>query len=254
MDYTPSEMMIVCSARALAGERVVFVGVGRPNIACNLARRTVAPDLELIYESGVIGAMPAELPLSIGDDCLVSGAISVCPMADLFGLYLQGGRIEVAFVGAAQIDRFGNINTTVIGDYEHPQVRLPGSGGACEIAIHAQKVYIITRLAKRCFVEKLHFVTSAGHLDGSPGERSRLGMPGGGPHLVVTDRALFGFDQETGEMILTSLHPGVTLDEVQSEVGWPLKIAPELSQTVPPTAEELRIIRQELDPQGMYRR
>jgi glutaconate CoA-transferase subunit B len=247
-------MMIVCSARALAGERVVFVGVGRPNIACNLARRTVAPDLELIYESGVIGAMPAELPLSIGDDCLVSGAISVGSMADLFGLYLQGGRIAVAFMGAAQIDRYGNLNTTVIGDYDHPRVRLPGSGGACEIAIHAHKVYIMTRLEKRSFVEKLDFVTSAGHLDGTPGARARLGMPGGGPQLVVTDRALFRFDRATGEMMLSSLHPGVTVDEVRAEVGWPLKVAPDLATTAPPTPEELRIMRQELDPQGLYLR
>lgn len=251
-DYTPSELMITASARALAGERIVFVGVGRPNIACNLARRTVSPDLELVYESGVIGAQPARLPLSIGDPTLVSGAASVCPMTDLFMNYLQGGRIEVAFLGAAQIDRFGNLNSTIIGDYAKPKVRLPGSGGACEIAIHAQKIFIITPLSKRTFVEKIDFITSPGHLDGRPGQRQKLGMPGRGPQLVVTNKAVFGFDQQTGEMTLQTLHPGVTVEEVQEGVSWPLKSAPEVGTTEAPTAEELRIIRQELDPDGIY--
>lgn len=250
-DYTPSELMIACSARALAGERVVFVGVGLPNIACNLAQRTVSPDLELVYESGVFGAHPARLPLSIGDPTLVSGAVSVCPMSDLFMNYLQGGRIEVAFLGAAQIDRFGNINTTVIGDYRQPKVRLPGSGGACEIAIHAQKVFVIVRLSKRAFVDRLGFTTSAGHLNGKPGERKSLGMPGAGPKLVVTDKAIFRFDDD-GEMILSSVHPGVTPEAVQAEVSWPLKMATDLVVTPPPSAEELRIMRAELDTEGIY--
>src|SRR5918911_713558 len=155
MDYTPSEMMIVAAARALAGVRTVFVGVGLPNIACNLARQTVAPQLELIYEAGVYGARPSRLPLSIGDPTLVSGAMSVVPMADLFGLYLQGGLVEAALLGGAQVDRFGNLNTTVIGDYSAPKVRLPGSGGACEIAINARKILVIMRQAKRSFVERL---------------------------------------------------------------------------------------------------
>jgi len=244
--------MITASARALAGERVVFVGVGLPNIACNLARHTVAPDLELVYESGVFGARPARLPLSIGDPSLVSGATLACPMPDLFMYYLQGGRIEVAFLGAAQIDRFGNINTTVIGDYQRPKVRLPGSGGACEIAIHARKVFVITPLSKRTFVDRIDFSTSAGHLTGRPGERAVLGMPGQGPQLVVTNKAVFRFDQDTGEMFLASIHPGVTVEEVQTEVGWPLRVAPDLGTTEPPTPEELRLIREELDPDGAY--
>src|SRR5947207_4272111 len=173
---TASEMMIVVAARVLAGARTVFVGVGLPNVACNLARITVAPDLELIYESGVYGARPERLPLSIGDPALVSGALSVVPMADLFGLYLQGGRIEVALLGGAQVDRFGSLNTTVIGDYERPRVRLPGSGGAAEIAINARRVFHVLRLSRRSFVERLDFVTS-------PGRAVR----GGGPELVVTD-------------------------------------------------------------------
>ena len=250
-EYTPSEMMIVAAARALVGVRTVFVGVGLPNVACNLARRTVAPGLELIYESGVYGARPARLPLSIGDPTLVSGATSVCSMADLFGLYLQAGRVEVAFLGGAQIDRFGNLNTTVIGDYAHPRVRLPGSGGACEIAINAQRVFIIMRLKRRAFVERLDFLTSPGHLGGA-GERAALGMPGGGPQTVVTDKCVFRFDEATQEMTLVSLHPGVPLAKVQAEVGWELKVAQYLRETEPPTAEELRLLREELDPQGIY--
>src|SRR5215212_9077498 len=159
-DYTPSEMMIVAAARALGGVRTVFVGVGLPNIACNLARHTVAPQLELIYEAGVYGARPARLPLSIGDPTLVTGALSVVSMADLFGLYLQRGLVEAALLGGAQIDRYGNLNTTVIGDYAHPKTRLPGSGGACEIAIHARRVVIISRLSPRAFPERVDFITS----------------------------------------------------------------------------------------------
>ncbi len=250
-DYTPTEFMIVSSARALAGERIVFVGVGLPNIACNLARRTVAPDLELVYESGVFGARPSRLPLSIGDPTLVPGATSLCPMADLFMNYLQAGRVESAFLGAAQIDRFGNLNSTVIGDYHKPKVRLPGSGGACEIAIHAQKIFMIMRLKKRAFVQRLDFCTSAGHLSGRKGERAALGIPGQGPKQVITDMAIFGFDEDSGEMTLAATRPGVSVEEVQSEVSWPLKIAPDLKEAEPPTPEELRLIREELDPQGV---
>src|SRR6266536_4822279 len=161
--YSPSEMMIAAAARALGGVRTVFVGVGLPNIACNLARHTVAPQLELIYEAGVYGARPSRLPLSIGDPTLVSGATSVVSMADLFGLYLQGGLVEVALLGGAQIDRYGNLNTTVIGDYANPKTRLPGSGGACEIAINAQRTFMIMRLKRRAFVDKVDFLTSPGH-------------------------------------------------------------------------------------------
>jgi glutaconate CoA-transferase subunit B len=245
-------MMIVTAARALMGVRTVFVGVGLPNIACNLARRTVAPDLELIYESGVYGARPARLPLSIGDPTLISGATSVCSMIDLFGLYLQGGLVQVAFLGGAQIDRLGNLNTTVIGDWENPKVRLPGSGGACEIAINAQRIFIIMRLKSRAFVERLHFLTSPGHLGGLA-ERETLGLPGAGPQLVVTDKCVFGFDAETREMTLKTLHPGVTPAEVKEAVAWELAVAPDLAETGPPTGEELRLLREELDPEGMYR-
>src|SRR5881628_2346580 len=164
--YTLTEMMIVAAARQLAGEGVCFVGVGPPNIACNLAQRTVAPDLELVYESGVFGSRPGRLPLSIGDPTLVTGSTLVTNQFELFAYYLQGGLIDVGFLGASQIDRHGNINTTVIGRYDNPKVRLPGSGGACEIAINVKKVFVIMPQSKRTFVERVDFVTSPGHLAG----------------------------------------------------------------------------------------
>src|SRR5256714_4723043 len=229
--YTPSEMMIVSAARALAGVSTVFVGVGLPNIACNLARSTVAPDLELIYESGVYGAQPARLPLSIGDPTLVTGATSVISMADLFGLYLQGGLVETALLGGAQIDCHGNLNTTVIGSYNDPTVRLPGSGGACEIAINAQRVFIIMSLKKRAFVERLDFITSPGHAE----DAGQSVLQGKGPQLVITDKALFNFENAEREMQLVSLHPGVTFDEIADAVGWEVRRAETISETPPPT-------------------
>jgi len=250
--YSDSEMMVAVAARVLKGARTVFVGVGLPNIACNLARYTVAPDLELIYESGVYGARPERLPLSIGDPTLVSGATSVVSMADLFGLYLQRGLVEVALLGGAQIDRFGNLNTTVIGDYKKPKTRLPGSGGACEIAINAQRTFMIMRLKRRAFVDKLDFLTSPGHLTGGD-SRARLGLPGGGPELVITDKAILNFDNPEREMQLSQLYPGVTAKDVQAEVGWQLRLATTIGETAAPTAEELHLIRDEVDPQGMYR-
>jgi glutaconate CoA-transferase, subunit B len=252
-DYTAAEMMIAASARELADARVVFVGVGLPNIACNLAQRTVAPHLELVYEAGVYGARPSRLPLSIGDPCLVTGATAVVPMSQLFQFYLQGGLIDVGFLGVAQIDRFGNLNTTVIGDYRQPKVRLPGSGGACEIALMCRRVLIITRLSRRTFVERLDFVTSPGFLGGGD-ERARLGAGGEGPAAVITDMGIFRFHPATREMTLASLHPGCTVEGVQEQVSWPLRVATELADTPPPTAEELHIMRVELDPTGLLRK
>jgi len=253
--FSKSEMMIVAAARELAGQRVCFVGVGLPNIAVNLAKRTVAPDLELVYEAGVFGARPARLPLSIGDPTIVTGATAVTSMFELFSYYLQGGLIDVGFLGAAQIDRFGNINTTVIGDdYAHPSTRLPGSGGACEIAINARRVFVIMRQSKRSFVERIDFRTSPGNLGGAAGAasiRREQGWLGSGPSVVVTDLAVYHFD-ETGEMRLDALHPGATLEAVRDTIGWEPKVAPELATTPEPTAEELRLIRVELDPDGTY--
>ncbi len=250
--FTASEMMIVAAARALAGARTVFVGVGLPNIACNLARRTVAPDLELIYEAGVFGARPNRLPLSIGDPTLVSRSLCTTSMSDLFGYYLQGGRVDVGFLGGAQVDRFGNLNTTVISAYESPKVRLPGSGGACEIAIHARRLFYIMRLSRRAFVGSLDFLTSPGFLEGGDA-RQKLGMPGAGPQLVVTDKALFDFDAPNHEMRLTSLHPGISLEEVRTAIGWEVRVAEKIDQTPVPTRQELECIRLELDPGGAYR-
>jgi glutaconate CoA-transferase subunit B len=247
--YTAAEMMIVVSARQLAGERVCFVGVGPPNIACNLAKRTVAPDLELVYESGVFGSVPARLPLSIGDPTLVSGSIQVTSMFELFAYYLQAGLIDVGFLGASQIDRFGNINTTVIGGYDTPKVRLPGSGGACEIAINAKKVFVIMPQSKRSFVERIDFVTSPGHIGGT-----RPKGWGAGPSVVVTGLGVYRFRDDTGEMELSSLHPGVSLDDARDNTGWDLKSAANLEMTPSPTDEELRLIREELDPAGAYTR
>lgn len=252
MDYTPSELMIVTAARALKGSRVVFVGVGLPNIACNLARRSHSPQMELVYESGVFGARPARLPLSIGDPTLVSGATSVTSMLDLFTLYLQGGLVDVALLGGAQIDRYGNLNTTVIGDYRQPKVRLPGSGGACEIAINARETLIITRLQRRTFVKKLDFMTSPGHLEGG-NSRQKMDYPGNGPSLVITDRALFNFDNDEREMTLVAVAPGHTTEAIQDEVGWSLRVSPEVSEMEPPSTRDLSIIRDQLDPKGLYR-
>ena len=254
--FSKSEMMIVAAARELAGQRVCFVGVGLPNIAVNLAQRTVAPDLELVYEAGVFGAKPARLPLSIGDPTIVTGATAVTSMFELFSFYLQGGLIDVGFLGAAQIDRFGNINTTVIGDYAEPATRLPGSGGACEIAINARQVFVIMRQSQRSFVDQIDFRTSAGNLGGAADSeriRREQGWIGRGPSVVVTDLAIWHFD-ETGEMRVDSLHPGVTVDDVRAATGWDPKVSGSLGMTPAPTPDELRLIREELDPGGAYTR
>ncbi len=250
MDYTASELMTVNAARLLKDGDRVFVGVGLPNLACNLARRTHAPNLVMIYEAGVIGARPARLPLSIGDPTLVSGSCSVCSMYDIFSLYLQRGNVDVGFLGGAQIDRYGNINATVIGDYAQPKVRLPGSGGSMEIAAWANRCYIITPHQNRRFPARVDFRTSAGFLDGG-GARAASGVRGAGPRAVVTNLGILQPD-ETGELLLSALHPGVTLEQARDNTGWELKAAGQLEVTPPPSDHELRILREELDPQGIY--
>jgi len=243
--------MAAVAARELGNREVVFVGIGLPNLACNLARALQAPDLVLIYESGAVGAVPERLPVSIGDPSLVTGSLMVCSMADVFQLFLQNGKIEVGFLGGAQVDRWGNINTTVIGPYQKPKVRLPGSGGAAEIAVHAQRVLIISRLSTRAFPAELDFVTSPGQR--SKGKsRAELGMPGAGPIKVITDKGVLERDEETGEMVLTRLYPGVTVDEVKANVGWPLRVQDHLEQVSPPSQEELRLLREVLDPKRLY--
>jgi glutaconate CoA-transferase subunit B len=253
LGYSKSELMIAASARQLGGVSNCFVGVGLPNIVCNLAQRTVAPELQLVYESGAYGARPERLPLSIGDPTLATGSTAVTSMFELFAFYLQAGLIDVAFLGGAQIDRHGNLNTTVIGDYAEPTVRLPGSGGACEIAIHARQILVIMRQAQRSFVERLDFRTSPGH-SGDPAHDAARGWHGSGPTSVVTDLATFAFDDVSGEMTLRTTHPGVSLDDVRSSMGWDPRLADDVGTTPPPTDEELRLIREELDPGRVYAR
>jgi glutaconate CoA-transferase, subunit B len=248
--YSASELMTINAARLLRDGEVVFVGVGLPNLACNLARRTHAPNLVMIYEAGVIGAQPARLPLSIGDPTLVSGALAVCSMYDIFAFYLQRGNVDVGFLGGAQIDRFGNINATVVGDYKHPKVRLPGSGGSMEIAAWANRCYIITPHQKRRFPEKVDFRTSAGFLSGRE-ERAAAHLRGAGPQAVVTNLGILEPD-ESGELVLTALHPGATLEQARENTGWALKAADQPRITDALSTEELRILREELDPNGIY--
>jgi len=240
-------MMVVAAARELRDGEVVFVGIGLPNLACNLARLTHAPNLVMIYESGAVGARPERLPLSIGDPSLVTGSLMICGMADVFQLLLQNGRIEVGFLGGAQVDRYGNINTTVVGDYEHPKVRLPGSGGAPEIAIHAKRTLVIARLDKRAFPERVDFITSPGHR-ARGGTRSELKMPGAGPVRVITDRGTLSANPETGELELEALYPGVSVEDVRAGVGWNLVVRDVLEDFESPTPDELRLLREVVDP------
>lgn len=244
-------MMAAVAARELSDGEVVFVGIGLPNLACNLARATHAPHLVLIYESGAVGAVPERLPVSIGDPALVTGSLMVCGMADVFQLFLQNGKIEVGFLGGAQVDRYGNINTTVIGPYEGPKVRLPGSGGAPEIAIHARRTLVVAKLSPRAFPERVDFITSPGQRANGV-SRKQLGMPGAGPVKVITDKGVLEADEQSGEMVLAALYPGVEVSEVKAGVGWELRCRPRLERIDPPTATELRLLRDVLDPKRLY--
>ena len=249
LDYTDTELMITRAALELGNDDTVLVGVGVPNLACNLAKQTHAPDLEMVYESGTVDSDPDALPLSIGDPVLATGARSIVTMYDGFGRYLQAGRIDVGFLGGAQIDRWGNINSTVIGDYDDPKVRLPGSGGACEIASNARRTLIIAPHQRRRFPEEVDFVTSPGFVGGRKG-RDERGLRGG-PEAVITDMAVMKFD-DAGGMYVETIHPGVTREAVQEATGWDLAFADDETETPTPEAEEIRLIREELDPDGIY--
>lgn len=240
--WTASEVMTVAAARALAGGASVFVGIGIPSTAANLARLTHAPNLVLIYESGTVGSKPPRLPLSIGDGILAETADTVVPVPEIFSYWLQAGRIDVGFLGAAQIDRFANINTTVIGDYQWPAARLPGAGGAPEIAASCREVIVIVRHSRRAFVGRVDFVTSLGHGRG-PGDRAAAGARGRGPVLVVTDLGLLALDPATYELTLVAVHPGVSVEQVRAATGWNLRVAPDVACTDPPTTEELTVLR-----------
>jgi glutaconate CoA-transferase subunit B len=242
LGFTAAEMMTVAAARRLQNGAVCFVGIGLPSTAANLARLTHAPEVVLIYESGPIGAKPDVLPLSIGDGNLAATADTVVSTPEIFRYWLQGGRIDVGFLGTAQIDRFANINTTVIGPYERPKVRLPGAGGASEIADLAGEVLIILRHNPRAFVERLDFVTSAGFLDGGDA-RARAGLTGRGPRAVITDLCILEPDPRSKELTVTRIHPGVTREQIALATAWPVRFAPDVAATEPPDAEVLAVLR-----------
>jgi glutaconate CoA-transferase subunit B len=235
-------MMTIAAARALTSDDVCFVGIGAPSAACNLARLMHAPDITLIYESGTIGTRPTVLPLSIGDPELCETALTTVSVPEMFQYWLQGGRVSVGFLGGAQIDRFGNINSTVIGPYEHPQVRLPGAGGAPEIAASCGQIFVIMRQSPRAFVPTMDFITSFGHGTGGD-HRQRLGLQTAGTSLVITDLCLLRPDPQTKELTVVSLHDGVTRAQITQATGWPIRFAPEVARTPPPTKTELAVLR-----------
>jgi glutaconate CoA-transferase subunit B len=241
--YSADEMMTVAAARALRDGAVCFVGIGLPSTAANLARRTHAPNLVLVYESGTLGAKPDVLPLSIGDGVLADTADSVVSVPEVFNYWLQPGRVDVGFLSAAQLDRYANINTTVVGDdYAHPRVRLPGAGGAPEIAASCREVIVVVRQSPRTFADRLDFVTSVGFGKG-PGDRERLGLRGAGPRTVITDLGILEPDPDTCELTLTALHPGATAEQARAATGWPLAVAADLRTTAAPTPDELAVLR-----------
>lgn len=240
--FTPNEVMTIAAARALKDDDICFVGIGAPSAACNLARLTHAPNITLIYESGTIGTRPDILPLSIGDGELCTTALTTVSVPEMFRYWLQGGRITVGFLGAAQIDRFANLNTTVVGPYDKPKTRLPGGGGAPEIATACGEVFITMAHSRRGFVERLDFITSLGH--GTGGDtRARLGLTTKGPTRVITDLCLLEPDPVSKELVVTALHPTVTRDAVVAATGWPIRFADDVAETPPPTAEELEVLR-----------
>jgi len=241
-DYKPNEMMTIAAARALKNDDVCFVGIGMPSAAANLARLTHAPDIVLIYESGTLATKPNVLPLSIGDGELCETALTTVPVPEMFRYWLQGGRIKVGFLGGAQIDKYANLNTTVVGPYDKPKVRLPGGGGAPEIATSCGEIFIIMAQGKRSFVDKLDFITSLGHGEGG-NHRGRLGLKTKGPTKLVTDLCVFEPDPTTKEMTVVSIHPGVAREKIQENTGWPVRFAASVAETPAPTSQELDTLR-----------
>jgi glutaconate CoA-transferase subunit B len=239
--YTPEQMMTVTAAKALSSDDVCFVGIGMPSAACNLARLTHAPGITLIYESGTIGTRPDVLPLSIGDGELCETAVATVSVPEMFAYWLQGGYITKGFLGAAQIDKYGNINTTVIGDYHHPKVRLPGGGGAPEIANSCQETLIVLKQDKRSFKEKIDFITSFGHGEGGD-HRSRLGITTLGPTLLITDLCIMRPDPISKEFTVVSMHPGITRDTIRENTGWTVQFAREVAETPEPGQEDIAVL------------
>ena len=241
--FDATEMMTIAAARALRNEDICFVGIGMPSAACNLARLTHAPDITLIYESGTIATKPDVLPLSIGDGELCDTALTTVSVPEMFRYWLQGGRFTVGFLGGAQIDRFANLNTTVVGPYDQPKTRLPGGGGAPEISSSCGEIFIIMRQSPRSFVEKLDFVTSLGHGEGGD-HRARMGITTKGPTKLITDFAVFEPDPVTREMTVSSMHPDVTREDIKANTGWPVRFARELDVTPMPNKQELNVLRE----------
>ncbi len=242
MSYTTQEMMAIAAARVLTNEDVCFVGIGAPSQACNLARLTHAPGITLIYESGTIGTKPDLLPLSIGDPELCTRARCTVSVPEMFQYWLQGGRISVGFLGGAQLDKFANINSSVVGSYARPKVRLPGGGGAPEIAAHCRQTYVVMAQSRRSFVDRVDFVTSFGYGEGGD-HRERIGLRSLGPTLVITDLCMMRPDPTSRELSVVALHPGVTREQVQAHTGWAVRFAPDLTTTEPPTEHELIVLR-----------
>ena len=240
--FSANEMMTIAAARALGDRDVCFVGIGAPSAACNLARLTHAPGITLIYESGTIGARPTVLPLSIGDGELCETALTTVSVPEMFRYWLQGGRITVGFLAGAQMDRYANLNTTVVGSYDKPKVRLPGGGGAPEIASSCQEIFITMPMSTRTFVDQLPFITSFGHGTGR-GSREALGLTTRGPTRVMTDLCVLEPDSESRELLVTSLHPGVTEEAARAACGWPLRFSARLVTTPPPSDRELAVLR-----------
>lgn len=242
LDFTPDEMMTIAASRVLGNDDVCFVGIGAPSAACNVARLIHSPDITLIYESGTIGTEPDVLPLSIGDGELCDTALTTVAVPEMFKYWLQGGRVSIGFLSAAQLDKFGNINTTVVGDYDTPKTRLPGGGGAPEISSSSQKIYLTMKQSKRGFVDKIDFYTSFGHGDGGD-HRQRLGIKTQGPTLLITDLAIWQPDPVSKEFTIVSLHQGVTREQIQDTVAWQVKFSDDLANTPVPTAQELQVLR-----------
>lgn len=242
MSYTTQEMMAIAAARVLTNEDVCFVGIGAPSQACNLARLTHAPGITLIYESGTIGTQPDLLPLSIGDPELCTRARCTVSVPEMFQYWLQGGRISVGFLGGAQLDKYANINSSVVGSYARPKVRLPGGGGAPEIAAHCRQTYVVMAQSRRSFVDRVDFVTSFGYGEGGD-HRERIGLRSLGPTLVITDLCMMRPDPTSRELSVVALHPGVTQEQVQAHTGWAVRFAPDLATTEPPTKHELGVLR-----------
>ncbi len=249
--YKRTELMAICAAREIRDGEIAFIGTGLPMLGGMLAKHTHAPNCIMIFESGVVDARPLRTPLSIGDACLVPGSVMLCGLTEVFGLLMQPGHVDVGYIGGAQVDRFGNLNTTVIGPYTSPKVRLPGSGGANDIGSLAKRTIIMMKQDRLKFVEKLDYVTTPGYIDG-PGGRERAGLPRGGPACVISDMAVYRFDPETKEMVLESVHPGLTVEEVRKNVSWDLRLTSKVRTTKPPTKRELHVLRTKCDPEGIF--